>query len=40
MPEKLRILDAILEDLNARGIGNAEINLVNPDAPHVAALRR
>lgn len=40
MPEKLRILDAVLQDLNTRGITRAEINLVNPDAPHVVTLRR
>ncbi|MCK6580484.1 MAG: hypothetical protein L6Q98_20520 [Anaerolineae bacterium] len=40
MAEKLRILESIAADLNARGIRAFEVSLVNPDAPHVATLRR
>ncbi len=40
MPERLRIYDAISADLGARGVSAAEVNLANPDAPHVATLIR
>ncbi|MBK8022094.1 MAG: FtsQ-type POTRA domain-containing protein [Chloroflexi bacterium] len=40
MAEKLRIVEAIASDVGSRGARAVEINVVNPDAPHVATLRR
>lgn len=40
MPERIRIYNAIVNNLISRGIQPSEINVVNPDAPFYAALRR
>lgn len=40
MPERIRIYNAIVNNLISRGIQPSEINAMNPDAPFYAALRR
>ncbi len=40
MAEKLRILEAIADDLDKRSVRADTVNLVNPDAPHVTTLRQ
>lgn len=39
MPEKIRIYNAIVDNLLARGVSVGEINVVNPDAPYYLLLR-
>lgn len=40
MPEKVLVYNAMVNDLQARGLNPKEINVVNPDAPFYSVLTR